>query len=71
MFASNFLIPAGEWRRFIQSGKYKAKQAVLAFSDDLDISPAIVIGRLQHEGLLPYTHMNDLRRRYKFKEENN
>ena len=71
VFASNFLIPAGEWRRFIQSGKYKAKQAVLAFSDDLDISPAIIVGRLQHEGLLPYTHMNDLRRRYKFKDENN
>jgi HTH-type transcriptional regulator/antitoxin HigA len=58
-FASDFLIPTGEWRRFIQSGKYRNKQAVLAFADELDISPAIIVGRLQHESLLPHSHMND------------
>jgi hypothetical protein len=29
----------------------------------LDIAPAIVVGRMQHDGLLPYSRGNDLRGR--------
>lgn len=32
----------------------------------LGITPAIVVGRLQHEGLLPHAHGNRLRRRFTF-----
>ena len=69
-FAANYLIPTGKWNQFIQSGNHRTKQAVQDFADELDISPAIVVGRLQHEGLLPHSHMNDLRRRYQFKGKN-
>ncbi len=66
-FASNFLIPSIEWKRFITAGNFRTKSAVRAFANDLDISPAIVVGRLQHDSLLPYTHMNDLRNRLRCK----
>jgi HTH-type transcriptional regulator / antitoxin HigA len=39
---------------------------VPAFAEQLNIAPAIVIGLLQHEGLLPHTHGNGLRRRLAF-----
>jgi len=67
-FASNLLIPTLEWRRFIATGHYRAKSAVRVFANALDISPAIVVGRLQHDGLLPYSYMNDLRKRLTFKK---
>jgi len=70
LFASNFLIPPAKWKAFIQSNKHRTKQAVLAFAKELDISPAIIVGRLQHVKQLPFSHMNDLRRRYKFKKDN-
>lgn len=36
------------------------------FAEKLSVAPAIVIGRMQHERLLPYSHGNHLRRRLKF-----
>lgn len=66
-FAAHFLIPNQEWRRFISSKSYQQKTAVGIFAKKLGISPAIVVGRLQHEGLIPYSHLNDLRRRFEMR----
>jgi HTH-type transcriptional regulator/antitoxin HigA len=44
---------------------------VQAFADRLEIAPAVVIGRLQHDGLLPYSQGNRLRRRLVFTNEEN
>jgi HTH-type transcriptional regulator/antitoxin HigA len=38
---------------------------VAAFARMLDIAPAIVVGRMQHEGLLPYNRGNSHRRQIK------
>jgi HTH-type transcriptional regulator/antitoxin HigA len=37
--------------------------AIQAFAGRIGLPPAIVVGRLHHEGLLPYAHGNRLRRR--------
>ena len=37
-------------------------QQVHEFSEALGISPGLVVGRLQHEGRLPRTHLNALKR---------
>ena len=66
-FATNFLIPSGAWQKFLRSENYKSKNAVEAFTAQLEVSPAIVVGRLQHEGLIPYSHLNGLRRRFEIK----
>jgi len=62
-FSRNFLIPLGAWQKFLASGNYRSTEAVEKFAAKMDISPAIVVGRLQHEGHLPYSHLNGLRRR--------
>ena len=66
-FATNFLIPSGAWQKFLRSENYKSKNAVEAFTAQLEVSPAIVVGRLQHEGLIPFSHLNGLRRRFEIK----
>jgi hypothetical protein len=35
---------------------------VVAFAKEIGIAAGIVVGRLQHEGDLPRTHLNDLKR---------
>jgi len=63
-FAQKLLIPQSFWRPFISSRRHFSSQDVEALARQLEISPAIVVGRLQHEKLLPKTHLNKLRRKY-------
>lgn len=61
-FAANFLIPPKHHRELFSLGPNKRK--VVAFAEAIGIAPGIVVGRLQHEGLVPYTHLNGLKVRY-------
>jgi hypothetical protein len=54
-FATELLIPAAELRRAFPD-RFVRKEDVLAFSKRLKVAPRIVVGRLQHEGILPPTH---------------
>ena len=63
-FAGNFLIPNGTWDKFISKENIRSATSVKAFAAHLGISPAIIVGRLQHEGLIPHSHLNGLRRRF-------
>ena len=67
-FASEFLIPKHKLAAFRQYGRLSA-QSIERFATELGIAPGIVVGRLQHEGLLPYTHLNALKQTFGFKEE--
>lgn len=60
-FAADLLIPATEWRRFVRAHVHYSKDAIRTFASQQDIAPGIVVGRLQHEKLLPFTHCNDLK----------
>ena len=66
-FAANFLIPQPAWKKFVKSEKFKNQAAVELFAKELNIAPAVVVGRLQHEGLIPFSHLNGLRRRFEIK----
>lgn len=62
-FAAEFLIPSEEFEQI----KYiynLSKDDVRAFANSLAISPGIVVGRLQHEGVIPYNWMNDLKTKF-------
>lgn len=61
-FASDFLIPSKLYKPFIQADDY-SKAAIYKFASELEISPGIVVGRLQHDGKLPFSHCNDLKKR--------
>ena len=66
-FASEFLIPTHRLSTFVASTRL-SKEAVRAFAAELGIAPGIVVGRLQHDSLLPVTHCNELKNRLKWKE---
>jgi HTH-type transcriptional regulator/antitoxin HigA len=68
-FATDMLIPPEEYRRFVQQGRF-TRLAVAGFAKEIGISPAIVVGRLQHDHLIgwndPLTKMKD---RYEWAEQ--
>ena len=62
-FAANTLIPKDHWDHFRKIALF-SKTKVLDFSQKINIAPGIVVGRLQKEGLIPYSHLNGLKERY-------
>jgi HTH-type transcriptional regulator / antitoxin HigA len=61
-FAADRLIPPAELRRFAPGKRLFTKVELRAFAVAIGVAPGIVVGRLQHDGLLPRTHCNDLKR---------
>jgi len=57
-FACGFLIPP-QHTKLLKT--LKAKSDVVAFASKLGIHPGIVVGRLQHERVIPFSHMNELK----------
>lgn len=51
-WAADFLIPLQYRERLAKLGSHAA--AIRAFASELSIHPGIVVGRLQHEGVVPY-----------------
>jgi HTH-type transcriptional regulator/antitoxin HigA len=66
-FASEILIPAKKLRSFIGSSRL-TKDVIKRFAQESIIAPGIIVGRLQHEGYLPHSHCNDLKKRFKWAE---
>lgn len=66
--AAEFLIPANKLTNFAKRPMFRSEQAIRAFAQALAISPGIVVGRMQHDGLLPYTHLNRLKRQFAWKQ---
>lgn len=59
--ARDILIPRDKFNNFVKSTQpYFSRSVVLAFAHELGIHPAIVVGRLQHEKLIPYTNLRNL-----------
>ncbi len=63
-FAADVLIPPDQLRRLLlrRRGRYLSRDIVEGFAGEIGIAPGIVVGRLQHDGLLPRTHLNGLKR---------
>jgi HTH-type transcriptional regulator / antitoxin HigA len=59
--ASEWLIPAKALQKFLKRTKpFISRKEVLSFAAELRIHPAIVIGRLQHDGEVPWTYYRNL-----------
>ena len=69
-WAADFLIPTSDFAELQERGVF-SKQSLLDFAERLGIAPGIVVGRLQHEGLLPYSHCNELKQRLAWVEDPN
>ena len=53
LFACKALIPDAEFER-LKTLRYSNRDVIKRFSGEIGIAPGIVVGRLQHEDLLPY-----------------
>jgi HTH-type transcriptional regulator/antitoxin HigA len=64
-WAANFLIPVE------YDGRLRSLKAaeIAAFAEELGIAPAIVVGRLQHEGLIHFSESKKWKRQLHFVEE--
>jgi len=62
-FASDFLIPREALERLRAPAQRKRLSEALVrdFAESVGVAPGIVVGRLQHEGWLPHTHLNGLK----------
>jgi len=64
-FAADTLIPPDSLSEFIKKNEF-TNEAILSFSDRLDLGPGILVGRLQREGLLGYHQGNKLKRTFEW-----
>jgi len=68
LFAANHLIPREKYSALIER-KRLSKAVVLASAEAIGIAPGVVVGRLQHDGAIPFSWFNDLKRTFEFVEE--
>ena len=67
-WAANVLVPRSAWEQFVADSPY-SERAVRAFAEEQGIAPGIVVGILQHGKHLPWTRLNDLKVRYKWRDD--
>ena len=61
-WASNLLIPRQDWDQFVARDRFTGSD-VHNFASQQRIAPAIVVGRLQHEKLVPWSALNQFKAR--------
>ena len=59
-WAARTLVPPREWRQFLAASP-RSKRAVRTFADQQGIAPGIVVGMLQYERIIPWSHLNGLK----------
>lgn len=62
-FASNYLIPKEQMKRFAPD-RYTTDEEIVAFAREIGIHPGIVAGRLQHEKIIPMNRCSQLKEKY-------
>ena len=67
-WAANALVARADWKQFVASSP-RSKSAVCAFADEQEIAPGIIVGMLQHAGLVPWAHLNGLKVRYRWQDD--
>ena len=68
-FAANYLIPEASYDNFV-STRPISRTRVVAFAKELGIAPGVVVGRLQHDEVVPFSWFQNLKRTFVFAEEN-
>jgi len=63
-WAADFLVPAAQVARLQES---RSRRAVVSFAKSVGVHPGIVVGRMQHDGLLTHAMLNDLKVKLEWK----
>ena len=66
LFSMDKLIPREEYRQFLELNSL-AQRNIESFSNRIGIHPGVVVGRLQYDGHIPYTHFTHMRIKYLIK----
>lgn len=69
-FASNMLIPPKALENFLTTQTITQK-TVCDFAEKINLSPGVIVGRLQHDNKIPYNWLNKLKRKFDFSENKN
>ncbi|MEI9475798.1 MAG: HigA family addiction module antitoxin [Deltaproteobacteria bacterium] len=67
-FSQDLLIPPDEYRAFLDNKQFDLT-AVKAFSRKLGIAPGVVVGRLQHDKVIPFNQGNSLKKKFRFADQ--
>jgi addiction module HigA family antidote len=62
-FAADFLVPKDQYTAFVHSGDFR-EHNVSSFARHLDITPGIIVGRLQHDKVIKFDRLNFLKRKF-------
>ncbi len=65
VFASDTLIPPERYAQFRARFDRPFASGVEAFAKEIEIAPGVIVGRLQYDQVLPPSHLNQLRPRFK------
>lgn len=68
-FARDFLIPPNEYRKFKPTYTNYSYKDVENFAKKIGVAPGIVVGRLQHDKKIPQSHLNKLKQRLAWVED--
>jgi Zn-dependent peptidase ImmA (M78 family) len=66
-FARDILIPPEKLKHFLSSVFRPTIPQIKKFAADIGIAPGIVVGRLQHDKVIPMNYGNDLKVWYRWK----
>lgn len=66
-FAKNILIAQDKYENFIEKKCY-SKECIVEFAKEINISPGIVLGRLQKENYVPYNRFNEIKEKYEIEK---
>jgi addiction module HigA family antidote len=61
-FARDLLLPPAAFTQFTQAGDFSLA-AIKRFASEVGIAPGIVVGRMQHDKLIPYSAHHELKER--------
>lgn len=67
-FAANILITPKIFREFIGRNEF-GELEIQRFAREINVAPGIVVGRLQHDRLIPFNRGNSLKRKIQFRSE--
>jgi addiction module HigA family antidote len=62
-FAQSFFIDDQSYVAFVTQGIFTSV-SVKSFAEEAAVHPGILVARLQHDGYLPFTHLNSLKSRF-------
>ncbi len=69
-FSCNILIPESEYNKFLSlnNGRFH-ENTIRQFAKRIGVAPGIVVGRLQHDGIIPYSYNNKLKKKFVLAED--